>query len=133
MIDIHRLLAVPYRDRGRTLEGLDCWGQLLQVRRELGLPDLADIGPVSRAEPLEMQRQYARVSATLSPGKPCIGAIAAVFRGTLFVHVGVVLEIDGRLAVLETNEGSGPRWKRIPDFVDTYYKVIFYRDQSLPE
>lgn len=133
MINIHQILAVPYVDRGRTLEGMDCWGQLLWARDAMGLPPLPDIGPVSRAEPIEMQRQYARVSATLAPGEPCVGAVAAVFRGTLFVHVGVVLEIDGRLAVLETNEGSGPRWKRVPDFVDTYYKVIFYRDQSLPE
>lgn len=133
MIDIHQLLAVPYVDRGRTLEGMDCWGQLLWARAAMGLPALPDIGPVSRAEPIEMQRQCGKVSATLEEGPAAVGAVAAVFRGTLFVHVGVVVEIDGRLAVLETNEGSGPRWKSVPDFVDTYYKVIFYRDQSLPE
>lgn len=133
MIDIHALLTVPYLDRGRTMEGLDCWGQLLLVRRAMGLPELPSIGPVSRAEPLEMQHQYRRVQATLEACLPQPGAIAAVFRGTAFVHVGVVVEIDGRLAVLETNQGSGPRWKSVADFVDTYYKVIFYRDKSLPE
>lgn len=133
MIDVHKFLKVPYVDRGRTMDGLDCWGQLLLVREHLGMPSLPDIGPVSRAEPIAMQREYGKVSSGLSECKPCIGAIAAVFRGTLFVHVGVVLEIDGRLAVLETNEGSGPRWMRVQDFVDTYYKVIFYNDQSVSE
>ena len=133
MIDIHALLAVPYVDRGRTMEGLDCWGQLLLVRQAMGLPELPSIGPVSRAEPIEMQRQYKRVHSTLEVCEAQPGAVAAVFRGTAFVHVGVVVEIDGRLAVLETNQGSGPRWKSVADFVDTYYKVIFYRDKSLPE
>lgn len=128
MIDVHEFLKVPYLDRGRTMDGLDCWGQLLLVRDQLGMQSLPDIGPVSRAEPIAMQREYGKVSSTLVEGLPCVGAIAAVFRGTLFVHVGVVLEIEGRLAVLETNEGSGPRWMRVQDFVNTYYKVIFYRD-----
>lgn len=128
MIDVHEFLKVPYLDRGRTMDGLDCWGQLLLVRDQLGMQSLPDIGPVSRAEPIAMQREYGKVSSTLVEGPPCVGAIAAVFRGTLFVHVGVVLEIEGRLAVLETNEGSGPRWMRVQDFVNTYYKVIFYRD-----
>lgn len=133
MIYVNDLLSVPYLDRGRTMDGLDCWGQLLLVRKHLGMPSLPDIGPVSRAEPIAMQREYGKVSSTLTEGPPCLGAIAAVFRGTLFVHVGVVLEIEGRLAVLETNEGSGPRWMRVQDFVDTYYKVIFYNDQSVSE
>lgn len=133
MIDVHEFLKVPYVDSGRTMDGLDCWGQLLLVRQQLGMPELPDIGPVTRAEPIAMQRQYGKVSSGLTECKPCVGAIAAVFRGTLFVHVGVVLEIDGRLAVLETNEGSGPRWMRVQDFVDAYYKVIFYNDQSVPE
>lgn len=128
MIDVHEFLRVPYVDRGRTMEGLDCWGQLLLVRGQLGMPSLPDIGPVTRAEPIAMQREYGKVSSGLVECNPCVGAIAAVFRGTLFVHVGVVLEIDGRLAILETNEGSGPRWMRVQDFVDAYYKVIFYRE-----
>lgn len=130
MIDIHALLKVPYVDRGRTMQGLDCWGQLLEARRALGMPELPDIGPISRAEPIAMQREYGKVSSQLIECEPRPGAIAAVFRGTLFVHVGVVLEIDDRLAVLETNEGTGPRWLRVPDFIDTYYKVIFYCDQD---
>ena len=50
MIDVHELLKVPYVDRGRTMEGLDCRGQLLLVRDQLGMPSLPDICPVSRAE-----------------------------------------------------------------------------------
>lgn len=133
MIDVERYLAVPYRDGGRDMGGLDCWGQVMRVRGEIGLPELPTIGDTTRHTPLAMAHYYDSVSSTLSQCEPEPGAVAAVFRGRLMVHVGVVLEIDGRLAVLETNPGSGARWLRVRDFVERYYRVIFYRDSNLPE
>ena len=61
------------------------------------------------------------------------GAIAAVLRGDLCIHVGVVGDIDGRLAVLETNPNSGPRWLYLRQFEATYLKVIYYRDQRISQ
>lgn len=133
MIDVEKYLRAPYLDGGRTFDGLDCWGSLLLVRAELGCRPLPSLGGVTRHTVRTMGSRYSEVSSGLEVCEPEPGAIAAVFRGALFVHVGVVVEIDGRLAVLETNPASGARWLRVPEFLSFYYKVIFYRDSNLPE
>lgn len=133
-LDIEKYLAVPYVDGGRTMAGGDCWFLTCAVREEMGLPGLPSLGGTTRHTPLAMAHEYERVSAGLEVCEPCEGAIAAVFRGKLMIHVGVVVTIDGRLAVLETNPASGPRWMWTHDFIQRYFKVIFYRDhQSLSE
>lgn len=133
MIDIEKYLLVPYEDSGRTMAGLDCWGQMLLIRAELECADLPALTAVTRHTVQAMGSEYRSISGRLEACDPEQGAIAAVFKGKAFVHVGVVVEIDGRLGVLETNEATGPRWMRVPQFLDTYYKVIFYRDRNLSE
>ena len=49
-----------------------------------------------------------------------------MWRGLLCHHVGVVVEADGRLAVLETGSRIGPRWLRLDDFQRLYLDVRFY-------
>lgn len=133
MIDLNQYLLAPYLDGGRTLQGLDCWGLLLLVREDLGCRPLPSIGAITRREPAGMQHCYARTLSVVEECNPEAGAVAAVFRGKALVHVGVVLEIDGRLAVLETNPKTGARWLRVRPFESQYAKVIYYRDRNLSE
>jgi len=99
----------------------------------MGLPDLDPATGADKNNIQEMQRACARISSGLQAGEPVPGAVAAVFRGAVMVHVGLVVEIEGRLAVIETNPVSGVRWSFLPRFLATYYKVIFYRDRDFPE
>ncbi|MCY1375706.1 hypothetical protein D9M68_995780 [compost metagenome] len=112
------------------MAGLDCWGQLLMVRREMGLPDLDPLSGVTRHTPLSMAHRYREVSGMLEECVPQHAAIAAVFRARVFVHVAVVITIDNRLAVLETNPKSGARWLWLRDFLSLYQAVTFYRDRT---
>lgn len=126
---LNKYLGVPFADCGRSLEtGLDCWGLALAVREELGLPRLSEAGTACRENLAEMAHQYRAISSGLQVGEPCVGALAAVFKGKAFVHVGVVVEADGRLCVIDTNPIPGCRITTLPRFIDTYYKVIFYHD-----
>ena len=130
---IDKYLPVPYLKEGRTLAGLDCWGLVLAIRAELGLPGLPEIGAVSRDTVQAMQHAFADITYLLDRGEPRVGSMAAVFRGKVFIHVGLVLEIEGRLAVIETNPLGGVRWSFLPRFLDLYYKVVFYCDRNIPE
>lgn len=134
MINVEKYLFQPYVKGGREPDGFDCWGLALLVRKELGLPDLAGPQEANRDNPMAMQKLYREVSeAALEPCdslRP--GDLAAVFKARVMVHVAVAVEIDGRIALLETNPSSGVRWMFLDRFLQTYYKVIFYRDRNLP-
>lgn len=127
------LMQAPYLDGGRTLQGIDCWGVVLEVRRRMGLPELPSIGGTVRSDVKEATRFYQSISAGLAIGPPRPGAIAAVLRGGLFVHAGVVIEADGRTWVMDTNPGNLPTMHPIADFLATYFKVTFYHDIDLSE
>lgn len=115
------------------MDGLDCWGLALCVRRDLGLPELPDDPEAVRGNGPAVSAQFSGISEAMIPGEPKPGSLAAVFKGSLFVHVGVVIFADGRLWAVETNPGAGVIMRRLPDFVASYYKVIFYNDRDLPE
>lgn len=133
MIDVEKYLFTPYVKGGRKRTGFDCWGLVLLVREELGLPVLDGPSSANKDNPIAMQRLYRSITSgpleereTLSPGD-----VAAVFKAGVMVHVAVAIEIDGRIALIETNPGSGVRWMYLDRFLQTYYKVIFYGDRSL--
>ena len=136
---LEQYLFARYVDggRGEVVGGVreyDCWGLALAVRQELlGLPPLPDAGVISRHRLRESAKSY-RVYAELLPeGSAIPGAIAAVMSGELCTHVGVVLELDGMLAVLEINPHSGCRWLRVADFERAYYRVKYHADRDLRE
>lgn len=130
---MNKYMGVPYIEGGRSLQGLDCWGLALAVRRELGLPELADDPAAVKGNGKAIAVQFQAVASGLEPGCIRPGALAAVFKGPLFVHVGVAVEADGRLWVLETNPGVGVCMRRIADFNAAYYKVVYYCDRDISE
>lgn len=136
---LEQYLFARYVDggRGEVVGGVpefDCFGVSDAIRQEvLGLPPLPKAGVVSRHRLRESAKSY-RVYADLMPEGPAIpGALAAVMSGELCTHVGVVLELDGMLAVAEINPKSGFRWLRIADFERTYYRVKYHADRDLRE
>jgi len=130
---MNQYLRVPYVDGGRTMAGLDCWGLALRVRADLGLPELPADPAAIRGNGSAIAAQFWSISESMDRGEPAPGALAAVFKGSLFVHVGVVVQADGRLWVMETNPDVGFMMRRVSDFIAAYYKVIFYNDRNLPE
>lgn len=133
MMDIEKYLSVPHVTGGRSMDGMDCWSLCLFIRRELGLPELPDLGHVGPTDAKGMKEGYRHTVSYLKECSPKVGALAAVFRGLAFIHVGVVVDIDGRLAVVETNPKTGVRWLRISAFESQYAKVVFYCDRDFPE
>lgn len=130
MIDVTPYLHAHYVDCGRNLPGIDCWGLVLLVRRELGLPEL-DSNEVSGKDAKGFTRAYRRQIEALESCAAEVGAIAAAFRGSLCLHVAIIVPIEGRLAALEITE-TGARWMRLAAFEQKYPKVIYYRDKRLP-
>ena len=121
-------IGMEYEDGARGPLKHDCWSLCRSIRHEvLGLPLLPSFGHVRHTMPREFTKSYRAVAKTMTRCEPEVGAIAAVFRGKICIHVAVVVEIDGDLAIMEINPTTNCRWLRIPDFERRYLKVIYYR------
>jgi len=124
-------LSIPYKDYGRDMAGVDCWGLVRLVRHELRGELLPEFGAISPEDKLNLTGAAQQVSDSykLEPQEPKDlrpGAIATCWRGKLCLHVGIVIRVEGRLAVLETGRKIGARWKWVDDFNRTYGNVIYY-------
>ncbi|MBN8410685.1 phage tail protein [Halomonas litopenaei] len=129
---IQPYLMSVYRDggRGEAVSGrlaFDCWGLVRAVRNELfGLPLLPSYGAISPDDKRGLTDAYQAEVDAFAEGKPVPGAIATVWKFRLCVHVGVCVEVNGRLGVLETGRKIGCRWLSIADFESKYMTVRYY-------
>lgn len=126
---IDDFLATNYVKFGRSLPDLDCWGLVRLARVELFnrelLPSYVEIDPQDKRE-LTTATLNVQAVGEFKEVPLTVGAIATAWRGRLCVHVGIVVECDGRLWVLETDEATGPALTRPQLFESRYTQVIYY-------
>lgn len=126
----HYLFNSVYSDGGRGPCSFDCWGLVREVRhRVCGKDLLPEWGAVGFSKLRENTRAYAeKVDEMRCCTMPEHGAIAAGFRGRLCIHVGVVLEVDGRFKVLEINPGQRAKLVDPERFASGFEEVRYYND-----
>lgn len=131
---IDDFLRTRYVQFGRTVPELDCWGLVRLVRVSLFgramLPSYSETDPDDKAG-LTIAASEVREQGGFVGVQPRPGAIATGWRARLCVHVGIVVEADGRLWILETDAGTGPTLTKINAFEARYTRVVFYDDQSI--
>lgn len=128
---LDKYLASSYRDGGRELPFVDCYGLVRLVRAErFGMTDIPSFGHVRNTMPIEFTRCVKQASVGYEECAPEAGAIATVWRGRICAHIAIVLEIDGRLGVLDTGSKTGPGWSSVAHFNSRFAKVIYYRKSS---
>lgn len=126
---INAYLSSTYVDGGREIGALDCFGLVRLVRHHhCGKRLLPSFGTIRNTQPKEFTRAYQQESANMEECEPEHGAIAAVFRGPLCIHVAVIIELENGLHALEINPKKGARLMRVSDFESQYLRVIYYRD-----
>lgn len=124
-----KYLSTKYQVGARGPHSYDCYGLVRAVRQEIGKPLMGDYADVSPMDKRRMTAEHDSVVAaealTLLPG-PVHGAIACAWVGRLCVHVGIVMEADNRLWVMETDVGTGPCMSDINQFEKRFTKVEYY-------
>lgn len=127
---VEQYLECRYEDGARGPDRFDCWGLVRHVlHAHLGGRLMPSWGHVRNTMPRLFTRAYQAEATTMEECAPCVGAIAAVFRGAIVAHVGVVVEIGGQLRVLEMNPKTGVRHLSVRDFEAPYFRVVYYRDR----
>lgn len=127
MIDDY--LACRHAFGGRGPTAFDCWGLVRDVRaRVFGWAWLPSYGAIGENDTRGLTAACLAERERFRSGPPLPGSIATCWRGRLCVHVGVVVVLDGRPGVLDTNPGNGPRWQSISEFERHYLEVIYYHD-----
>lgn len=128
-------LSTKYEDGGRGPVGHDCWSLTRIARHELYglplLPSYAGIHPDDKASLTSGCLEEMRASLKPCEAKP--GAIATAWRGKMCVHIGLCVDKDGRLSVLETNRHTGPRCIPIKRFERAHTKVVYLDDRDLQQ
>ena len=126
---LDELLRVPYERNARGPDALDCWGMVRLARLHLfGRPLLPAFSGVASGDVRAMTREVLHSAAGFAPCDPRPGAIATAWQGRTCPHVGIVVDIDGRLRVLDTNVGAGPKLHTLSGFSAHFTKVVFYDD-----
>lgn len=123
-----RYLSCPYEAGARGPHAYDCWGQAREVLMQgYGWPELPAFGRVRGSNPEAMREAEAGLLPSLRLCQPEDGALVAVYRRGALVHVGAVVEVDGRLLVLHTSIARGPRRDPLRLFQRAHFDVRFYR------
>lgn len=133
---VNDYIGAPYIDGARGEGGAyDCWALAREVRHKIyGKRLLASWGHIRNTMPRAFTEAYHEQAKELEECAPEVGALAMVFTGRLMLHVGVVVELEGRLAVLDISAKTGCRWQRVPEFEAPFAKVVYYRDSpNFPE
>lgn len=122
-------LTKRYVDGGRGPDVYDCWGLVREARaRYCGMRLLPEFGSLRNTDPRAFTKAYTSEASQMELCEPEHGAIAAVLHGKVCVHVGLVLERDGRLWVLEINPVRGPRILPLKAWARDHLSVTFHRD-----
>ncbi|WP_237673840.1 hypothetical protein [Vreelandella profundi] len=130
MLDHYRSARYQDGGRGERVGGIrlfDCYGLATAVRAEQfgfeAMPGLTEVAPSNA-------RHVHRASlATASGLQSCDaqpGAMALCWQGSLALHCGVVVPVNGRLGVLECHRDTHVRWQPLRQFSRDYTNVEFY-------
>lgn len=133
MINFRKYRQFRYQDGGRGPVLIDCWGLVREVRHDMGYPWLPSFAECRHTDPRAFTRAYEQQASDMALGPPRAGSIAAAFRGRICVHVGIVVEIDARLMVLDIDSERTAECTPLPDFQARYGEVLYYHDKNLPE
>lgn len=128
-MDVSDYLRTTYRRGGRGPKEFDCWGLVRDAHHRLFGRDI--MPSFSEAEPESVKRRQGAIHALHEslqtfdvPMRE--GAIAEAWVGSLFLHVGIVVRVNGRLFILETDTPNGPTLTKPSVFASRYSKVRFF-------
>lgn len=112
-----KYLGIPFKRAGRDIRGLDCWGLVLLVEKEVYRKRLPDFvyGDISFQEQIKLFNNGMDFISPKAVDKPSEGSAVVTKNGS---HIGVYI---GRGLVLHTTEMQGSVIEPVEMFVDARF------------
>lgn len=128
MMTINDYTMIPYVSGGRDIEsGLDCWGLVRHARVNLfGKPEMPRLDEMDVLSKSQTTRNYQSIISDYFECGFLESAIACAFVNNLMVHVGIVVQADGRMWVMETDTPHGFSLTERSKFEKKYTAVKYY-------
>ena len=124
-----RFLNTRYVEGGRGPNEFDCYGLVRAVRHEVFhfplLPSHSEVAPADKVAMTAVCQEIIDCTGL----KECAireAAIASGWAASLCVHVGIVVQADGRLWILETDKPTGPCLTPVRVFENRYTRVTYH-------
>lgn len=123
-------IGLPYLAHGRTPSGFDCWGLVRDAHVNIfgrsELPSFNEIPPTHKRSLTRATEQLVLSERIREVSQPEGGALATAWYGGVCIHIGIVVTVDERLWVLETEDATGGRLTQLDAFGAAFQKVVYY-------
>lgn len=126
-MNIEKYTLGQYVEGGRSWPRVDCYGLVLEVRRDLGLPAWPEWSEMRKADGSFAEACNEMIRTAVTPCEPGHGSVAAAYRGRVQDHVAIVLEVAGALEVLEINPRRNVTLTPLKRFERKFARVEYYR------
>lgn len=126
MIDVNQYLGAKWVEGGRVWPEIDCYGIVLKVREDLGLPQWPAWDGVTKRNH-GLHREGTSFARSVTRCEPEEGAVAACYEGGLMTHVGIVINTPAGLEVIECNPRTRVTCMPLRRFVRRFIRVEFYK------
>lgn len=118
MIDVSDLIGIPYKEHGRDLSGLDCYGLAILVEKRFG-KNLKDV--VYENHDAELSQKWAPLLNVSKTDFITEGCLVEVHVGTT-LHIGVALDSQ---IMIHATMNQGVRISKIAAYkIANIYEVL---------
>lgn len=115
VINLDKYAAVRYAEGGRDYPALDCFGLVLSVRQDMGLPEWPDYRGITKHGGA-FDRAAREFIKARHRTEPVAGAIGFVETRGLVTHAVVCVAVGGLLYVAECNPDSNVTISLLSEF-----------------
>jgi len=119
-----QFLKCEYLEGGRDFPLYDCYGIVIAVRAAMGLSPLPPYESIRKGP--GMHEAVTAEIPNYAPCEPQQGAIAVCWHGPLARHIGIVVELDGVLRVLEINPRKNVTLSTLAVFERRFRRVEYF-------
>ncbi|HGO5393649.1 TPA: nitrite transporter [Klebsiella michiganensis] len=126
MFNQDKYLSAVWQKGGRAFPKIDCYGLVLEIRRDIGLIDWPEFTGVTK-DNRGLDDATKRFNHKLTRCQPEAGAVVECFTGSIVTHLAVVVEMDGGLFVAECNPKSNVTFMVLEQFKRRFVKVEFWK------